>query len=59
MMDTFHEFIEYSYKIKNFSMLVNDILEYIYDNSINEKMMRDNLDKIFEIFYICKYFKTS
>jgi len=52
MMDTFHEFIEYSYKIKNFSMLVNDILEYIYDNSINEKMMRDNLDKIlkFSIF---------
>lgn len=52
MMNTFHEFIEYSYKIKNFSMLVNDILEYIYDNSINEKMMRNNLDKIlkFSIF---------
>ncbi|BAK80932.1 helicase [Candidatus Arthromitus sp. SFB-rat-Yit] len=52
MMDSFHEFIEYSYKIKNFTTLVNDILEYVYNNSISEKMMKDNLDKIlkFSIF---------
>ena len=46
MLESFHKFLASTYKIQNFDRVLSDILEYIYNNSVNEQMMNDNLEEI-------------
>lgn len=52
MISSLDSFLSNKSKIRELNIIVRDILEFIYNNSINESMMRDNLDRIlkFSIF---------
>lgn len=46
MLESFNDFLEGSRKLKNLDRVIIDILDYIYNNSLNEEMMRNNLNDI-------------
>lgn len=46
MLESLDDFLVGAHKIQNLDKVIVDILDYIYNNSINEKMMNDNLDNI-------------
>lgn len=46
MLESLDKFLIDSYKIQNLDKVILDILDYIYNNSVNEKMMNDNLNDI-------------
>lgn len=46
MLESFDKFLFNSCKVKNCEGILNEILEYMYENSINKDMMEEILDKI-------------
>ena len=46
MLESFDKFLLNSCKVKNCEGILNEVLEYMYENSINKNMMEEILDKI-------------
>ncbi len=58
MLESFHDFLGFMHQIQKFDSVLKDILEYTYDNSINEEMMEQNLQNILKYSIIINIMRS-